>query len=827
MNVAVFFRDKRVQAALTGPRPKQADALVDEFFSKFDYADCSASQLLALADLSTRCGNTDVAQQALLRVIESGSKQHLAHYKLGRILLGQSRHADASVQFGLGIQCDPEFPHNHMGSARALHTQGFKIEAAASAETFLTFGVRPHNKDDLTVLGDLADFLFDAGQRGRALPIYRTLHGLGVENPRHAVRIAEAKISAGEVAEAEALLLAQTARTGPDAWANRALAVCASQKGDHETAIKLALRAVKSDPASQGFIGTLVQVLGKSGDAAAIRLTMAQQGPLFTATDITELSVRLALIEDDVETASAILLATQIIPETRLFHLGFETAYAAMTSGDTDIAATLCAMMQRLAPDAPRVKILQIDNCFRQLMWEEAGALLAQIPDSDGQQPQIAMKRLEYACFTGDSATAAAAALRLEKLAETTGAHMMPPVFRYLAEKQDWSGVVDRAIGWLDATLNYRQIGLVLFRAAKYSSRQADMLAAIHDIPAWHLAEGLLTLRNNLAYDSANTVADLTALAQDPAVAGNAALVRKIAVRRDVLARAGQSEQRHAVFLCTDSNYLCATIVALHGITCAVDTRHTDFFLVVDDDVAALARASTRAFQDAGIKLTIVAASEIIDDAQKLSPEYGLFTSGHRLSSAAYYRIYFAQYLSRLGLHDRALYADGDILLNAPLDPLFRADLGGKPLAGRVEASRPDVRRAIQHHGFAPGRYFNSGIMLFDLKHPGLNAALASAISAIADEKITLIYHDQCALNLGFREGFADLDLAWNTPVREVTKLADIPPDAAILHFLDRPKPWSAAYNGEAGPLWFEKWQATAAFIGEAAALALFRQIAD
>ena len=827
MTVAVFFRDKRVQAALTGPRMKQSDALVDEFFSKFDYADCTASQLLALADLSTRCGNTDVAQQALLRVIDTGSKLHLAHYKLGRILLGQSRHADASMQFSLGAQSDAEFAHNHMGLARSLHAQGCKNEAAASAEKFLAFGIRPHNKDDLVVLGDLADFLFDAGQRDRAVPIYRTLQGLGVENPRHTVRIAEAKINAGEVAEAQALLLAQTARTGPDPWANRALAICASQQGDHEAAIKLALRAVKADPAYQGFIGTLVQVLGKSGDAAAIRMTMAQQGPIFTASDITELSIRLALIEDDIGTAASILLGTQIIPETRLFYLGFEAAYAAMTSGETDLAAKLCAMMQKLAPDLPRVQILSIDNCFRQLMWEEAGALLARMPQSDNEQPQIAMKRLEYACFTGDRATAAAAALRLEQMAQTTGAHIMPPVFRYLAEQQDWNGIVDRAIGWLDATLNYKQIGLVLFRAAKYAGRQTEMLAAIHAIPAWPMAPGLLTLRNNLAYDCARTIDELTALTQDAAIAGNAALMRKITVRRDVLERAGSSRLRQAVFLCSDRNYLCATIVALHGLTRTIDTRHTDFYIVVDDDAADLARASTRPFHDADIQVTIVSASDITNNAQRLLPEYGLFTSGHRLSSAAYYRIFFAQYLSRLGRHDRALYVDGDILLNGKLDQLFRIDLGGHPMAGRVEASRPDVRRAILHHGFAPGRYFNSGVLLFDLRHPGLDAALASTVSAIADEQVTLIYHDQCALNLGFRDSFADLDPAWNTPVTETTKLSDIPADAAILHFLDRPKPWSAAYNGEAGPLWFEKWQAAAAFIGEATAMALFAEIAD
>jgi lipopolysaccharide biosynthesis glycosyltransferase len=827
MTVAIFFRDKRVQAALTGPRLKQASELVEEFFSKFDYADCSVAQLLALADLATRSGNSPVARQALLRVIETGTKLHVARYKLGRLMLSEAQHADAAAQFALGAESDATFPHNHMGAARAMHAQGLKPQAAACAEQFMQFGVRPHGKEDLSVLGDLADYLFDCGQRGRAVPLYQALQVFGVENPRHVVRLAEARISEGDYAGARSMLLAQAGRTGPDSWSDRALAVCHSNLGDHDAALASALRAVQANPTYQGFIGTYVQVLGKSGDATAIREAIARHGESFTAADVTELTTRLALLERDVAAAAAVLAGAQIIPESRLFYLSFEVAYEALNGGHTDIAAALTTHLHQAAPDSVLVKLLRIDQCFRQLVWEDAAAILATLPENDPQRPQIAMKRLEYACFTGDRATAASAAVALEKLAETGARHVMLPVFRYLAEQQDWNGIVDRALPWLDGTLNYGQIGYVLFRAAKYSARQVEMLAAIHRIADWPACPGLVTLRNTLAYDDASSIADFDALAHDPVIAGNPALLRKIAARRDVLAHAGHTTYRQAVFLCTDRNYLCATIVALHSITRAIDPRHTDFFIVAGDDVADLARASARAFLDAGFALTIVAASHIIGATERLLPEYGLFTSGHRLSAAAYYRIYFARYLAKLGQHDRALYVDSDILLNLPLDGLLRIDMAGHPLAARVEEARPEVRRAIAHHGLESGRYFNSGVLLLDLKHPDLDAALVDAIAAVADEGVTLLYHDQCALNLGFRHGFADLDRAWNTPVTDATKLADLPPDAAILHFLDRPKPWSAAYHGEAGQFWFEKFQAMAAFIGEAAAVAVFAEITD
>jgi hypothetical protein len=48
-----------------------------------------------------------------------------------------------------------------------------------------------------------------------------------------------------------------------------------------------------------------------------------------------------------------------------------------------------------------------------------------------------------------------------------------------------------------------------------------------------------------------------------------------------------------------------------------------------------------------------------------------------------------------------------------------------------------------------------------------------------------------------------------------------------LLHFLDRPKPWSAAYHGEAGPLWFAKWREMGSFIGEEIAVRLMAESKD
>ena len=123
--------------------------------------------------------------------------------------------------------------------------------------------------------------------------------------------------------------------------------------------------------------------------------------------------------------------------------------------------------------------------------------------------------------------------------------------------------------------------------------------------------------------------------------------------------------------------------------------------------------------------------------------------------------------------------------------------------------------------------YFNSGVLLFDLVHADLTTALDGAAAAITDESVTLLFHDQCALNLGFRDRFHRMGVEWNLPVGERTTLAQLPPGAAVLHFLDRPKPWSAAYDGECATLWLEEWAKAAELVGAETALEVFALVED
>jgi lipopolysaccharide biosynthesis glycosyltransferase/predicted Zn-dependent protease len=826
MTVAAFFRDAKVQGALSGGKPAQASGIIADFFAQFDYGDCSPVQLLALADLAMRGQDAKVARAALERVVASGVNLHLASYRLGRLDLAARKFAEAALHFQAGTAAHPGFPFNWMGLARALHAQGVKQEAAAAAERFVSFAVRPHAKEELAVLADLGDFLFDGQARARSRVLYEFLVSLGAERPRDVLRLAECLIAAGDHAAALRVLQTQDGKRKLDVWGRRALAFCQSHTGEHDEAIANAEAVALEDRANAGFVTTYLDVLTRAGDPARLRDALARHADLLGPAGVAELSARLLRDEGDIAATASLLLAQDFAYQSRLYYLSFETAYAALGAAHLDLSQALGEKLGALAPDDSYVKLLRIDTYFRQQLWEKAGKLLAAMSDEENARPHITLKRFEHACFIGDVEEAERLRLVLETM-EHPNRQFMLPVFRFLAEQQKWDELLDRAIAWLDANLNYAQIGYVLFRAAKHTRRHAALLAAIEAIEDWAGHPDLVRLRATLLLDRADTLPAIERLAADPSIAGNEPFRRKLAVQRDVLANALARGGRQAIFLCSDRNYLCATIVALHNLTAVTNARETDFFLVVDDDIAAIARDFTAQFTADGLSVTVVPAAEVVDATEKLYPGYGLFTSGHKLAAAAYYRIYFAKYLQKLGVHDRALYVDGDILIRGRLEPLLVLDLAGAPMAARVETMRPEVRRAIALHQLKDNRYFNSGVLLFDLKSPALGAALDDAVAAILDDDTKLLFQDQCALNVGFRAGFADMERIWNYPVNEWTRLASVPAEATILHFLDRPKPWSAAYAGDAGLLWFERWRQTAAYIGEAKAVELFAQIQD
>lgn len=166
----------------------------------------------------------------------------------------------------------------------------------------------------------------------------------------------------------------------------------------------------------------------------------------------------------------------------------------------------------------------------------------------------------------------------------------------------------------------------------------------------------------------------------------------------------------------------------------------------------------------------------------------------------------------------RLLYLDVDMLVRAPLLDLWATDLGGRPIAAVRSVNFPSIGTygGFDHwrrHGLDPRLpYFNSGLLLIDADLWRRESTTSEVMRFMRSGD----NHggDQQALNVHFAGRWLELDPRWNqqTPLLDdrcgghllyddatIDRARD---DPAIIHFLDRPKPWHRGCTHPARDLW-------------------------
>ncbi|XEO94099.1 glycosyltransferase [Latilactobacillus sakei] len=170
-----------------------------------------------------------------------------------------------------------------------------------------------------------------------------------------------------------------------------------------------------------------------------------------------------------------------------------------------------------------------------------------------------------------------------------------------------------------------------------------------------------------------------------------------------------------------------------------------------------------------------------------------------RILKSAYYRILIPQVLNGI---DRALYLDCDALCNVNLERLWNIDLGEFPLAAVEDAGFHQrlEKMAIKCHST---RYFNSGMMLMDLKKWRQQAITEKTLDFINHHPEKLRFHDQDALNAVLHDQWLHLHPKWNAqtniimdkitpPQRLQQQFIEAKKAPAIVHFCGHEKPWHA-----------------------------------
>ena len=167
------------------------------------------------------------------------------------------------------------------------------------------------------------------------------------------------------------------------------------------------------------------------------------------------------------------------------------------------------------------------------------------------------------------------------------------------------------------------------------------------------------------------------------------------------------------------------------------------------------------------------------------------------VSIATYYRLVMHRYLP--DDVEKAIYIDADTIVVEPLERLWNIDLEGHPVAGAPDDAGFHQARRLQLS--ADHRYFNAGVMVFDIARFRQMDIAGDVLAAFRKKGPAIVSQDQDLLNILFERDTKTLPLAWNAGTRiyranplepsyseeEAYAAANAP---AIVHFTDAKKPW-------------------------------------
>ncbi len=164
------------------------------------------------------------------------------------------------------------------------------------------------------------------------------------------------------------------------------------------------------------------------------------------------------------------------------------------------------------------------------------------------------------------------------------------------------------------------------------------------------------------------------------------------------------------------------------------------------------------------------------------------------LSQATYSRLFIPEIIPNE--IEKVIYLDVDIICLGNIAKLYNQNLNNYPL-GAVRDIKEKL--VIEKYFLANLKsYFNSGIMLINLKIWRKNNITKQALNFIEKNKNNLKYADQDVLNYLFKNNWQALDEKFNYQLHDKKifsiKKNNIPQNTIIMHYVTSKKPWTYMY---------------------------------
>ena len=149
---------------------------------------------------------------------------------------------------------------------------------------------------------------------------------------------------------------------------------------------------------------------------------------------------------------------------------------------------------------------------------------------------------------------------------------------------------------------------------------------------------------------------------------------------------------------------------------------------------------------------------------------------------------------------DRLLYLDADMIVRGSLEELWTADFEGKAIAVALDicelssdSFNRDWRKTVL--GLSNSKMFNAGMMLMNMKKIREEHSFQTTMQWLEHFANVVLFPDQDALNVIFRDDKKIISSKWNTPsLPNVQPCCSEPP--VVVHYCTKKKPSSYLYPG-------------------------------
>ncbi len=224
----------------------------------------------------------------------------------------------------------------------------------------------------------------------------------------------------------------------------------------------------------------------------------------------------------------------------------------------------------------------------------------------------------------------------------------------------------------------------------------------------------------------------------------------------------------------TDQNYVMPALVS---ITSAIKNKSSNYkiYLITTFEASGTI-ACINSLNDTTAEIVI-----ILVDIKKLIPQH--INAFNHVTSTALIKFFLPEILSS---EDKVLYLDGDTIIQKPLDELYNTELEDNYAGVVSDSALYAMPQHTEHLQIEPEKYFNSGVMLLNLKKMR-EARLTNKLLEYKTNQYNY-FMDQDAFNKILYNRVVFLPEKYNMiPLNKTKKQIK---EAAILHFAVKLKPW-------------------------------------